>query len=102
MLVCGSVLERVALHVFLRESAAGFDDDERKRLLALDLVRHRHDARLRDIGMTFQQMLDFAWKYIFAAAHEHVVGAPNEKIGAVGIASKYVTGNIPAVCGEHF
>src|SRR5262245_36894888 len=82
MLVGGRIGEREPLYLLLGQSCARPEHHEGKWLLAFDLVRHRHNAGLHNIGMPLEHALDLSWIDILAATHEHIVDAPNEGIGA--------------------
>ena len=97
MLIGGRIGEREALDRVGVERTAGLADDESDRLLALDLVVDRHHRRLRDVGMALQHALDVGRIDILAAGDEHVVGAADEIVEAVGVAAEHVAGDVEAV-----
>jgi hypothetical protein len=59
-------------------------------------VAEGHYAGLVHCGVAFEQAFDFDRKNVFAAANEHVIGATDKKVEALGIATADVTGVIPA------
>ena len=81
----------------LRRARAGLADDEGDRLLPLDVIGDRHHGGLRDVGMPLQHPLDFGRIDVLAAADEHVVGAADEIMKAVGVAAEHVAGDVIAV-----
>ena len=89
--------EREALDLLLARRAAGLEHHEGDRLLALDLVVDRHHRGLRDVGMALQHALDIGRIDVLAAGHEHVVGAADEIMEAVGVAAEHVAGDVEAV-----
>ena len=100
MLVGRRIVEREALDAVFGQGGAGPQHDEGERLLALDLVGHGNDAGLRDIVVALEQALDLARIDVLAAAHEHVVGAADESVGAAVVAPEHVAGLVPAVAGQ--
>src|SRR5260370_645486 len=78
-----AVVEREAAQRILAGPGAGLGHHEGDRQLVLDLVRHRHDTGLGDVGMAAQKLLDLAGIDVLAAALEHVVCAADEKDEAV-------------------
>ncbi len=71
--------------------------DEGHRLGPLDLVGHGDHAGLLDARMALEHRLDLARVDVLAAAHEHVVGAADEEVEAVGVAPHDVAGDVVAV-----
>src|SRR5438105_4850230 len=76
---------------------AGLGHHEGDRQLVLDVVGHRHDAGLGDVGMAAEKLLDLAGIDVLAAALEHVVGAADEEEEAILVAAHDVAGVVPAV-----
>src|SRR6266849_8347281 len=96
MLVGGRVVERETLDLILSQSCARSEHDKGERLLALDLVRHRHDTGLHDVVVPLEHALDLARIEVLAAAHEHVVCAANERVSASRVTAKDVPRLVPA------
>ncbi len=73
---------------------------EGDRFLTLDVVVDRHHRRLRDVRVAFQHALDIGRIDVLAAGDEHVVGAADEIMEAVGVPPEHVAGDVEAVGGE--
>ena len=97
VLIGRRVGQREALDAVGVERAAGLADDEGDRLLALDVVVDRHHGGLRHVGMALQHALDVGRINVLAAGDEHVVGAADEIMEAVGVAAEHVAGDVEAV-----
>src|SRR5262249_21364934 len=70
---------------------------ERDGLLPLELVIDGNDRGLRDIGMALEHALDLGGIDVLAARDEHVVGAADEVVEAIGVAAKHVAGDVEAI-----
>jgi hypothetical protein len=55
---------------------------------------------LDDVGVAFEHSLDLARIDVLAAAHEHVVGAADEGVGASGVAAEDIRRFVPPVGGQ--
>ncbi len=89
--------ERELLDLVLGRRVVGLRHHERDRLLALDVVVDRHHGACATSGMALQHALDVGRIDVLAAGHEHVVGAADEIVKAVGVAAQHVAGDVEAV-----
>src|SRR5205085_4048616 len=103
-------LGKLVLRDLLREQVIGelgkrrlrgarLERDERAGLLAQHGIGHRHDRRLQDLRMRIEQRFDVGRIELDAAAVDHVLDAPGDRVVAV-LELGEIAGAEPAVGAE--
>src|SRR6266576_6633589 len=67
-----------------------------------ELVRHTYYLHICYLGMADEELFDFAWKYIFATANNHVFETANDINITMSIHSRQVSRVQPAIVINSF